>query len=64
MIAKKIEGKNATLRRTSVVRTNGMISIFPYQEDRDFGVRYDPTGDQHNIYETEITTNVMRGTTS
>ncbi|HII61486.1 type I-B CRISPR-associated protein Cas7/Cst2/DevR [Pyrococcus horikoshii] len=61
MIAKKIEGKNATLRRTSVVRTNGMISIFPYQEDRDFGVRYDPTGDQHNIYETEITTNVMRG---
>ncbi|MFA4646401.1 type I-B CRISPR-associated protein Cas7/Cst2/DevR [Pyrococcus kukulkanii] len=61
MIAKKVEGKNATLRRTAVVRTNGMMSIFPYQEDRDFGVRYDPTGDQHNIYETEITTNVMRG---
>ncbi|WP_461863656.1 type I-B CRISPR-associated protein Cas7/Cst2/DevR [Thermococcus sp.] len=61
MIAKKVNNKNATLRRTSVVRTNGMISIFPYQEDRDFGVRYDPSGDNHNIYETEITTNVMRG---
>ena len=61
MIAKKVNGKNATLRRTAVVRTNGMISLFPYQEDRDFGVRYDPSGDNHNIYETEITTNVMRG---
>ncbi|WP_297480306.1 type I-B CRISPR-associated protein Cas7/Cst2/DevR [Thermococcus sp.] len=61
MIAKKVNGKNATLRRTAVVRTNGMVSLFPYQEDRDFGVRYDPSGDNHNIYETEITTNVMRG---
>ncbi|KUK29457.1 MAG: CRISPR-associated autoregulator, DevR family 2, partial [Methanosarcinales archeaon 56_1174] len=61
MIAKKVDGKNATLRRTAVVRTNGMVSLFPYQEDRDFGVRYDPSGDNHNIYETEITTNVMRG---
>lgn len=61
MIAKKVDGKNATLRRTAVVRTNGMISLFPYMEDRDFGVRYDPSGDNHNIYETEITTNVMRG---
>ena len=61
MIAKKVDGKNATLRRTAVVRTNGMISLFPYQEDRDFGVRYDPSGDNHNIYETEIATNVMRG---
>jgi len=61
MIAKKVDGKNATLRRTAVVRTNGMISLFPYTEDRDFGVRYDPAGDNHNIYETEITTNVMRG---
>ncbi|WP_461863425.1 type I-B CRISPR-associated protein Cas7/Cst2/DevR [Thermococcus sp.] len=61
MIAKKVDGKNATLRRTAVVRTNGMISLFPYQEDRDFGVRYDPAGDNHNIYETEIATNIMRG---
>jgi len=59
MIAKK--GK--TLRRTAPVRTNGMISIFPYQEDRDFGVRYDPSESdeaKHNIYETEIATNIMR----
>jgi len=61
MIAKKVNGKNATLKRTAVVRTNGMMSLFPYMEDRDFGVRYDPRGDNHNIYETEITTNVMRG---
>ena len=61
MIAKKVDGKNATLRRTAIVRTNGMISLSPYQEDRDFGVRYDPSGDNHNIYETEIATNVMRG---
>jgi CRISPR-associated protein Cst2 len=58
MIAKK--GK--TLKRTAPVRTNGLISLFPYQEDRDFGVRYDPSGqEQHDIHETEITTNVMRG---
>ncbi|WXG44482.1 MAG: type I-B CRISPR-associated protein Cas7/Cst2/DevR [Promethearchaeati archaeon SRVP18_Atabeyarchaeia-1] len=51
-----------TWKRTAPVRTNGMISIFPYQEDRDFGVRYDPSGEeQHNIHETEIATNIMRG---
>jgi len=61
MIAKKENNRNITKKRTAPVRTNGMISIFPYQEDRDFGVRYDPTGDQHNIYETEIATNIMRG---
>ena len=60
MIAKKENKKNITKKRTAPVRTNGLISIFPYQEDRDFGVRYDPTGDQHNIYETEIATNIMR----
>ena len=56
-------------RRTAPVRTNGMISIFPYQEDRDFGVRYDspevegynPKSPEHNIHETEIATNIMRG---
>lgn len=51
-----------TRKRTAPVRTNGMISIFPYQEDRDFGVRYDTSGkEQHNIFETEISTNIMRG---
>lgn len=50
-------------KRVAPVRTNGMISIFPYQEDRDFGVAYnpDPTKMEHNIFETEISTNVMRG---
>jgi CRISPR-associated protein Cst2 len=61
MIAKKEKNRNITKKRTAPVRTNGLISIFPYQEDRDFGVRYDPTGDQHNIFETEIATNIMRG---
>ncbi|AMQ17703.1 type I-B CRISPR-associated protein Cas7/Cst2/DevR [Thermococcus peptonophilus] len=61
MLAGKKVGNVKDPKRTAVVRTNGMISIFPYQEDRDFGVRYDPSGDNHNIYETEITTNVMRG---
>ncbi|MEM3455857.1 MAG: type I-B CRISPR-associated protein Cas7/Cst2/DevR [Candidatus Micrarchaeia archaeon] len=55
-----LAGKS-TLRRTAPVRTNGMISVFPYQEDRDFGVRYDPRGNEkHNIHETEISTNIMR----
>lgn len=50
-------------KRTGVVRTNGMISLFPYRGDRDFGVRYDPDdpAGEHNIYEVEITTNIMRG---
>lgn len=50
-------------KRTGVVRTNGMISLFPYKGDRDFAVRYDPNdpAGKHNIYEVEITTNVMRG---
>jgi CRISPR-associated protein Cst2 len=50
-------------KRTAVVRTNGMISLFPYRGDRDFGVRYDPNDPmgKHNIYEVEVTTNVMRG---
>ena len=61
MIAKKVNNKNVTKLRTAPVRTNGFISIFPYLEDRDFGVRYDPTSDKHNIYETEIATNILRG---
>lgn len=54
-------GKGAR-KRTASVRTNGMISIFPYKGDRDFAVRYDPMPAQdHNIYEVELTTNIMRG---
>lgn len=50
-------------KRTGVVRTNGMISLFPFKGDRDFAVRYDPNdpAGKHNIYEVEVTTNVMRG---
>jgi CRISPR-associated protein Cst2 len=49
-------------KRTASIRTSGMISLFPYAGDRDFGVRYDPKGESnHNIFETEITTNIMRG---
>lgn len=50
-------------KRTGVVRTNGMISLFPFKGDRDFAVRYDPNNPagKHNIYEVEVTTNVMRG---
>jgi len=50
-------------KRTGVVRTNGMISLFPFKGDRDFAVRYDPhdPAGKHNIYEVEVTTNVMRG---
>lgn len=50
-------------KRTAVVRTNGMISLFPYKGDRDFGVRYDPTDPmgKHNIYEVEIASNILRG---
>ena len=50
-------------KRTAVVRTNGMISLFPYRGDRDFGVRYDPNDPmgRHNIYEVEIASNILRG---
>jgi len=57
------QNKEKNRKRTAAVRTNGMISLYPYKGDRDFAVRYDPTdpAGQHNIYETEITTNIMRG---
>lgn len=53
----------ADRKRIAPVRTSGLISIFPYQEDRDFGVAYnpDPKTKEHNIFETEISTNIMRG---
>ncbi len=57
------QNKVKNRKRTAAVRTNGMISLYPYKGDRDFAVRYDPNdpAGQHNIYETEITTNIMRG---
>lgn len=48
-------------KRIAPVRTCGMVSLFPYEEDRDFGVRYDESGNEkHNIYETEFSANIMR----
>jgi len=48
-------------KRIAPVRTSGMVSLFPYEEDRDFGVRYDESGNEsHNIYETEFSANIMR----
>lgn len=50
-------------KRTAAVRMNGMISLFPYRGDRDFGVRYDPHDPmgKHNLYEVELSSNLMRG---
>ncbi|CEG12246.1 DevR family CRISPR-associated autoregulator [groundwater metagenome] len=48
-------------KRIAPVRTCGMVSLFPYEEDRDFGVRYDESENKkHNIYETEFSANIMR----
>lgn len=48
-------------KRIAPVRTSGMVSLFPYEEDRDFGVRYDESGaEKHNIFETEFSANIMR----
>ncbi len=48
-------------KRIAPVRTCGMVSLFPYEEDRDFGVRYDESGNEkHNIFETEFSANIMR----
>lgn len=48
-------------KRVAPVRTNGMISLFPYEGDRDFGVRFDESEQQkHNIFETELSANIMR----
>mgnify|MGYP000327141327 CR=1 FL=1 len=51
-----------TKKRVAPVKTNGLISVFPYKGDMNRGVRFDPTGkEQHSLYDIEITTNVMRG---
>lgn len=47
-------------KRVAPVKTNGMISLFPYRGDLDRGVRFDPEGKQHSLYDMEIATNVFR----
>lgn len=48
-------------KRVAPVKTNGLISLFPYRGDINRGVRFDPTGEeQHSLYDIEITTNIFR----
>jgi CRISPR-associated protein Cst2 len=48
-------------KRVAPVKTNGLISLFPYKGDINRGVRFDPTGqEQHSLYDIEITTNIFR----
>lgn len=49
------------LKRTAPVKTNGLISLFPWQGDINQGVRFSKEGDQHSMYNLEISTTVMRG---
>ena len=48
------------VRRTAPVKTNGMIAIFPYAGDLNRGVRYDPVGEEHSLYDVEVVTSVFR----
>jgi CRISPR-associated protein Cst2 len=47
-------------KRVAPVKTNGMISLFPYKNDMNRGVRFDPTGMNHSLYDIEIVTTVFR----
>lgn len=49
------------LQRTAPVKTNGLISIFPWKSDINQGVRFSEEGEQHSMHNLEITTSVMRG---
>ncbi len=48
------------VRRVAPVKTNGMIALFPYANDLNRGVRFDPQGTQHSLYDIEIVTTVFR----
>ncbi len=47
-------------KRVAPVKTNGMISLFPYKNDMNRGVRFDPEGQNHSLYDLEIVTTVFR----
>lgn len=49
-------------KRYAPIKFSGLISLYPYQGDIDFGVRYDPKGTEHTLHHTEITSNLFRGT--
>jgi CRISPR-associated protein Cst2 len=48
-------------KRVAPVKTNGLISLFPYTGDINLGVRYDPKGKDHALWDLEITNTVFRG---
>jgi len=48
------------IKRTAPVKTNGMIALFPYPGDLNRGVRYDPQGEEHSLYDIEVVTSVFR----
>ena len=48
------------VKRVAPVKTNGMISLFPYSNDLNRGVRFDPQGTEHSLYDIEIVTTVFR----
>jgi CRISPR-associated protein Cst2 len=47
-------------KRVAPVKTNGMIALFPYKNDMNRGVRFDPEGQNHSLYDLEIVTTVFR----
>jgi CRISPR-associated protein Cst2 len=51
----------AERKRVAPVKTNGLISLFPYTGDINLGVRYDPKGKEHALWDLEITSTVFRG---
>ncbi|MGB9659706.1 MAG: type I-B CRISPR-associated protein Cas7/Cst2/DevR [Nitrososphaerales archaeon] len=48
------------VRRIAPVKTNGMISIFERKGDLNRGVRFDPEGKEHSMYDLEVATTVFR----
>jgi len=49
-------------KRYAPIKFSGLISLYPYSGDIDFGVRYDPKGTEHTLHHIEITSNIFRGT--
>lgn len=49
------------VNRTAPVKTNGLISLYQYRGDQNTGVRFSEEGEEHSLYDIEITTNIMRG---
>jgi CRISPR-associated protein Cst2 len=48
------------VKRVAPVKTSGMIALFPYANDLNRGVRFDPETQKHSLYDIEIATSVFR----